>query len=105
MIDACMVRSSYSFDFHFAWPVYYYAHTWKKQLSKLSFFEYIVGITVGDIAGTMSMDLGISLQEGITSILIWSLFPVLIARLSLRNKNFVILSKEIPLCLSKMEKY
>lgn len=24
----------------------------KKQLSSLSFFEYIVGITVGDIAGT-----------------------------------------------------
>ena len=60
----------------------------KKQLSKLSFFEYIVGITVGDIAGTMSVDLGISLQEGITSILIWSLFPVAVARLSLRNKKF-----------------
>ncbi|MBA2874969.1 DUF421 domain-containing protein [Thermaerobacillus caldiproteolyticus] len=60
----------------------------KKQLSKLSFFEYIVGITVGDIAGTMSVDLGINLQEGITSILIWSLFPVFISRLSLRNKKF-----------------
>jgi uncharacterized membrane protein YcaP (DUF421 family) len=60
----------------------------KKQLSKLSFFEYIVGITVGDIAGTMSMDLGINLQEGITSILIWSLFPVLISYISLRSKKF-----------------
>ena len=60
----------------------------KKPLSKLSFFEYIVGITVGDIAGTMSMDLSISLEEGITSILIWSLFPVLTSRISLRNKKF-----------------
>jgi uncharacterized membrane protein YcaP (DUF421 family) len=60
----------------------------KKPLSKLSFFEYIIGITVGDIAGTLSMDLGISLQEGITSILIWSLFPVLTSRISLRNKKF-----------------
>ncbi|GGJ76980.1 uncharacterized membrane protein YcaP (DUF421 family) [Anoxybacillus voinovskiensis] len=60
----------------------------KKQLSKLSFFEYIVGITVGDIAGTMSTDLDINLQEGITSILIWSLFPVLISYISLHNKKF-----------------
>jgi uncharacterized membrane protein YcaP (DUF421 family) len=60
----------------------------KKQLAKLSFFEYIVGITIGDIAGTMSMDLSISLEEGITSILIWALFPVVTSRLSLRNKKF-----------------
>lgn len=60
----------------------------KKQLAKLSFFEYIIGITIGDIAGTMSMDLSISLEEGITSILIWSLFPVLTSRISLRNKKF-----------------
>ncbi|WP_461200806.1 DUF421 domain-containing protein [Anoxybacillus sp. TBDG-1] len=60
----------------------------KKQLSKLSFFEYIVGITIGDIAGSMSMDLDIRLTEGITSILIWSLFPVVISIISLRSKKF-----------------
>jgi uncharacterized membrane protein YcaP (DUF421 family) len=60
----------------------------KKQLSKLSFFEYIVGITVGDIAGTLSMDLDIRLTEGITSILIWALFPVAISYISLKNKKF-----------------
>ncbi|MCL9970380.1 DUF421 domain-containing protein [Anoxybacillus kestanbolensis] len=60
----------------------------KKQLSKLSFFEYIVGITIGDIAGSMSMDLDIHLTEGITSILIWSLFPVAISIISLRSKKF-----------------
>ncbi|WP_297990250.1 DUF421 domain-containing protein [Anoxybacillus sp.] len=60
----------------------------KKQLSKLSFFEYIVGITIGDIAGSMSMDLDIRLTEGLTSILIWSLFPVVISIISLRSKTF-----------------
>jgi uncharacterized membrane protein YcaP (DUF421 family) len=60
----------------------------KKQLSKLSFFEYIVGITIGDIAGTMSMDRGINLTEGITSILIWALFPVFISYISLKSKKF-----------------
>jgi uncharacterized membrane protein YcaP (DUF421 family) len=60
----------------------------KKQLSKLSFFEYIVGITIGDIAGTMSMDGDIRLAEGITSILIWSFFPIAISFISLKSKKF-----------------
>jgi uncharacterized membrane protein YcaP (DUF421 family) len=60
----------------------------KKQLSKLSFFEYIAGITIGDIAGTLSMDLELNLTNGITSILIWSLFPILISFISLKSKKF-----------------
>ncbi|WP_078381372.1 DUF421 domain-containing protein [Sutcliffiella halmapala] len=60
----------------------------KKQLSKLSFFEYIVGITVGDIAGTLSMDPDLVIKNGVTSILIWSLFPLLISRISLKYKGF-----------------
>ncbi|NMH71912.1 DUF421 domain-containing protein [Bacillus sp. RO2] len=60
----------------------------KKQLSKLSFFEYIVGITVGDIAGTLSMDRDLNLTNGVTSILVWSLFPFVISQISLRNKKF-----------------
>ena len=60
----------------------------KKQLSKLSFFEYIVGITVGDIAGTLSMDRELDLKNGITSILIWSLFPLVTSQISLRYKGF-----------------
>ncbi|TYS65754.1 DUF421 domain-containing protein [Sutcliffiella horikoshii] len=60
----------------------------KKQLSKLSFFEYIVGITVGDIAGTLSMDRDLNLTNGVTSILVWSLFPLVTSQISLRNKKF-----------------
>lgn len=60
----------------------------KKQLSKLSFFEYIVGITVGDIAGTLSMDPGLSLKDGITAFLIWAFFPLFVSILSLKSKLF-----------------
>lgn len=60
----------------------------KKQLSKLSFFEYIVGITVGDIAGTLSMDLNLDLASGITSLVIWALIPILISFISLKSKKF-----------------
>ncbi|TXC90714.1 DUF421 domain-containing protein [Metabacillus litoralis] len=60
----------------------------KKQLSKLSFFEYITGITVGDIAGTLSMDIELNLVNGISSILIWSLVPIVISIFSLKSKGF-----------------
>lgn len=60
----------------------------KKQLSKLSFFEYIAGITIGDIAGTLTMDLDLNLTNGITSILIWTIFPIISSILSLRSRKF-----------------
>nr|WP_238457197.1 DUF421 domain-containing protein [Litchfieldia salsa] len=60
----------------------------KKQLSKLSFFEYVAGITIGDIAGTLSMDAELQLSSGIISILIWSLVPFIISFFSIRSKKF-----------------
>lgn len=60
----------------------------KKQLSSLSFFEYIVGITVGDIAGTLSMDPELSLRDGIASLMIWSFVPLAISLISLRSRVF-----------------
>ncbi|MGM7719645.1 DUF421 domain-containing protein [Metabacillus sp. Hm71] len=60
----------------------------KKQLSKLSFFEYIVGITVGDIAGTISMDIELNVVNGVISLLIWSLFPIIVSVASLKSMVF-----------------
>lgn len=60
----------------------------KKQLSELSFFEYVTGIIIGDIAGSLTMDVNFSLTEGITSLLLWSLLPVVISILSLKSRKF-----------------
>lgn len=60
----------------------------KKQLGRLSFFEYILGITVGSIAADISMDIELDLASGITSILIWLLVPLAISLLSLKSKKF-----------------
>ncbi|MYL64615.1 DUF421 domain-containing protein [Bacillus hwajinpoensis] len=59
----------------------------KKQLSKLSYFEYIVGIIIGDIAGSLSMDVEVSLLHGVTSILIWTLMSVFLSYISMKNKK------------------
>ncbi|TDQ40321.1 DUF421 domain-containing protein [Aureibacillus halotolerans] len=60
----------------------------KKQLSKLSYFEYIVGITLGDIAGSLSMDSGIQIQDGISAFIIWAFVPLLMDRLALKSQTF-----------------
>ena len=57
----------------------------KKQISQLSFFDYIVGITIGSIAADISMDREIPSVEGITAIAVWSLFSILIAFLSQKS--------------------
>jgi len=60
----------------------------KKQLSKLSFFEYVVGITIGDIAGTLSMDSDLNIINGFTSILTWASIPILVSYISLKSPRF-----------------
>lgn len=57
----------------------------KRQISQLTFFDYIVGITIGSIAGQLSIDRVIPYQEGLLSICIWSLVSIIIGKLNLIN--------------------
>lgn len=59
----------------------------KKQLSEMSFFEYIIGITIGAIAGSLSINRDIPVIYGVISLLIWILIPYLLNYLSLKSKN------------------
>ncbi len=59
----------------------------KKQLAELSFFEYVVGITIGAIAAEVTMGLERHIVHGIIAMSIWTLFPIVIGLISLKNKN------------------
>ncbi|WP_246938555.1 DUF421 domain-containing protein [Bacillus pinisoli] len=60
----------------------------KKQLSELSFFETIVGITIGDIAGSLSMDIAVSYLHGGIAIIIWASIPYLFDIIAVKSKKF-----------------
>jgi uncharacterized membrane protein YcaP (DUF421 family) len=60
----------------------------KKQLSELSFFETIIGLTIGDIAGSISADLGVPFTHGFIAIIIWASVPFIFDFISIRNKKF-----------------
>ncbi|TYR79455.1 DUF421 domain-containing protein [Priestia megaterium] len=60
----------------------------KKQLSQLSFFEYVTGITIGSIAGEVAMGLERNIMQGIIGVVIFAGIPYLAGLLSLKSKTF-----------------
>ncbi|MCR8645744.1 DUF421 domain-containing protein [Paenibacillus sp. N1-5-1-14] len=59
----------------------------KKQISQLTFFEYITGITIGDLAGFISTDVEANYVHGLVAIMVWFLIPFLVEWISLKSKT------------------
>ena len=64
----------------------------KKQMAQLTFFDYIVGISIGSISGQFASDDSISYVHGIIAIIVYSVFPILeyyIGLKSIRVREFL----------------
>ncbi|OCT15681.1 hypothetical protein A8709_16625 [Paenibacillus pectinilyticus] len=59
----------------------------KKQISQLTFFEYVIGITLGDLAGNISTEVESNYWHGVIAILVWCLVPLLLEILTLKSKT------------------
>lgn len=59
----------------------------KKQISELSFFEYVSGITIGSIAGEAITGLESNIFQGMVAIIIFSLVTLLADILTLKSKS------------------
>lgn len=59
----------------------------KQQVAEMTMFEYIVGITIGSIAASLSVDLDLETLSGTTSLLVWGVLPILIAIGTLKSKK------------------
>ena len=57
----------------------------KKQISQLSLFDYVVGITFGSIAADVSLDLEKDLIAGLTSLFIYGTFAYLISYITRKS--------------------
>jgi uncharacterized membrane protein YcaP (DUF421 family) len=60
----------------------------KKQISELSFFEYVSGITIGSIAGEAIAGLEKNMFQGMAAIIIFSLATLLVDIFALKSKSF-----------------
>ncbi|EJO5348591.1 DUF421 domain-containing protein [Clostridium botulinum] len=57
----------------------------RKQISQLTYFDYVVGITIGSIAAVASIDPRIDMFKGVFSISIWAILTILISEITLKN--------------------
>ena len=60
----------------------------KKQISELSFFEYVAGITIGSIAGEVVTGLESNMYHGALAIIVFGLVTFLANFFSLKSKKF-----------------
>ncbi|MFS0839704.1 DUF421 domain-containing protein [Paenibacillus sp. 1P03SA] len=58
----------------------------KKQISQLSFFEYVTGITLGELAGFLSTDIEAHYLHGIAALAVWFLVPFFLEITTLKSK-------------------
>lgn len=67
----------------------------KKQLGQLTFFTYITGIAMGNIAGDMVVHRDIKLIDGVIGLAIWAILTFVLEIISLKSaKARVILDGE-----------
>lgn len=59
----------------------------KRQVSQLSFFEYITGITVGSIAAYISLDTDKTWHLGMIALIVWVAFSLGIEFLQMKSKK------------------
>ncbi|RCX12572.1 uncharacterized membrane protein YcaP (DUF421 family) [Fontibacillus phaseoli] len=59
----------------------------KRQISQLSFFEYITGITIGSITAYLSVDVDTHWYLGIVSMAVWFLVSLGIEYLQIKSKK------------------
>ncbi|MBX4264407.1 DUF421 domain-containing protein [Clostridium estertheticum] len=71
----------------------------RKQISQLTYFDYIVGITIGSIAGESAVNNNVKISDILISISIWSLLTILISEITLKNIKLRLLIDSEPLLI------
>ena len=57
----------------------------KQQVAQLTFFDYVVGITIGSMASTLSVQVNENLMSTLAGLITWTALAILLAYLSMHN--------------------
>ena len=57
----------------------------KKQMAQLNFFDYVVGISIGSIASEYAVVRDIHLAEGLTALMVFTLFSLVLSYVSVKS--------------------
>lgn len=76
----------------------------RKQLSQLTFFNYITGISLGTLAASIASDTNVNYINGLTSLIWWSLLTMLVGFISLKSSDARIIIDGQPVIVIKKGK-
>lgn len=57
----------------------------KQQLTQLTFFDYVVGISIGSISGTLSVQVNQNTTAALAGMAVWTILPILLSFLGLHS--------------------
>lgn len=70
---------------YFCWLLLLTRLMGRKQISQLTYFDYIAGITIGSMAATVCVDRTLNVYDGLITILVWSALSILIGYANLKS--------------------
>ncbi|WP_088102924.1 DUF421 domain-containing protein [Halalkalibacter urbisdiaboli] len=73
----------------------------KKQITQITYYEYIVGISVGSIAAELTFSSEIRMSNFLVGMVLWSLLPIIISKIELKSSRFRALTEGKPTTLIK----
>ncbi|CAM4313006.1 DUF421 domain-containing protein [Paenibacillus tarimensis] len=71
----------------------------KRQISQMTFFEYIIGITIGDLAGNVSLEMGGDWYLGLVSLVVWGSIPLGLEYMQIKSRKMRIIVESTPTVL------
>src|SRR5690625_1884436 len=60
----------------------------KKQIAQLTFFDYITGITIGNISAQMAVDTTLQITNGLIGMVIYTVLTIVIAYGAIKSFRF-----------------
>src|SRR5690625_1066171 len=73
----------------------------RKQLSQLTFFNYITGIAIGSIAANMASETNVHYLNGLTSLIWWSILTILVGYIGLKFARVRVVTDGQPIVVIK----
>jgi uncharacterized membrane protein YcaP (DUF421 family) len=73
----------------------------KKHIRDMTFYEYIVGISIGSISAELTFGTEVRMSNFLLGMLIWATIPVIISKIELKSFRFRVLTEGHPTVLIK----
>ena len=60
----------------------------RKEISQMTFFNFVSGISIGTIGASLAIDSTLSVTNGLIALLVWSIFTVMTGFLDIKSQKF-----------------